>query len=201
MKKLLFHPFEIIAGRTALIAGLLAILLTGALCIPGNLHLDGVVDVHYGAAAPAWFFIVQGFINWLSLAVLLLVAGKIVSRTAFRAIDVFGTTAFARWPFLIIALTALAVPAAEVQQYVEHTFMDQGPEPGISAGHLVLFAVHLLLTIVLVVWAMVLSYRGYAVSCNVCGTRGIISFLIALFLAEVLSKFLFYLLKNQFLMP
>src|SRR5438552_5098370 len=104
---LMFNPFVYSAGAQALGLGLAAILLAAFIGWCSNTHFDGVLDVHTGAAAPLWLFFAEGVIDWLCLSVVLWVCGKIISRTAFRTIDVFGTQALARWPTVLISLITL----------------------------------------------------------------------------------------------
>src|SRR5271165_4885569 len=104
---LLFNPSVYIAGAQALGLGIAAMLLAGLIGAGGNTHFDGVLDTHTGAAAPLWAFLLEGFIDWLCLGIVLLVLGKIISRTSFRAIDLLGTQALARWPTFIISLIVL----------------------------------------------------------------------------------------------
>jgi len=84
----LFNPFTYIAGPPALIIGLIGIMATSLIGSLGNVHCDGVLDMHIGAKVPVWFFIAEGFIDWFSLAVLLAIAGLIFSKSSFRMIVV-----------------------------------------------------------------------------------------------------------------
>jgi hypothetical protein len=59
----LFDPFTYIAGWQALLTGLAAIVITALLGSVGNVHFDGVLDMHIGAKAPLWFFVVEGFMD------------------------------------------------------------------------------------------------------------------------------------------
>lgn len=88
--------------------GLVLMLATGGLAILSRTHFDGVLDTHVGMAAPPWIFLTYSFVNWLCLAGVLWIAGAISrGSSGFRPIDLFGTQALARWPFLIIALACL----------------------------------------------------------------------------------------------
>ena len=98
----LFNPFVYIAGGQALGLGLAAILVAGFIGSVSNSHFDGVLDTHTGMSAPIWFFLAEGFIDWFCLALVLCVFGKIISKTAFRTIDLFGTQALARWPTILV---------------------------------------------------------------------------------------------------
>ncbi len=94
-----FNPFRFIAGFKALLLGLAIILISAFIGSLSNTHFDGVIDVHTGAAAPMWFFLAEGVINWVCMVIPLFFFGLIVSRSAFRMIDVLGTQALARWPY------------------------------------------------------------------------------------------------------
>lgn len=93
----LFRPFVWVAGGRALGLGLVAIVMAAALGYLGHTHFDGVVDVHSGRPAPGWVFLVEGLVDWLILSVVLYALGRLLARP-FRAVDLFGTQALARWP-------------------------------------------------------------------------------------------------------
>jgi hypothetical protein len=87
----LFNPFIFVAGYKALLLGLGIILLSAFFGFLGSTHFDGVLDVHIGLKAPLWFFVTEGIVNWLSLAIPLFFFSLIVSPSTVRMIDVFGT--------------------------------------------------------------------------------------------------------------
>lgn len=183
---LLFNPFFYIAGSRALGLGLAAILLAALIGSLGNTHFDGVLDTHVGAAAPLWVFMAEGLIDWLCLAVTVWVAGKIISRTAFRAIDVFGTQALARWPTLIISVMMLPKAIqrfsnALLEQLKTGKFEFNTPDA-------MIFLAVTIGSIPFIIWTIVLMYKSFSVSCNVKGGKAIAVFIGALVVAEVLSK-------------
>src|SRR3990167_2249308 len=89
----LFNPFHYIAGGKALVVGVVLILVAGFIGALSNSHFDGVLDFHTGAAAPVWVFVSEGLIDWIVMGGLLLIGGKIISKSRVRVIDVFGTQA------------------------------------------------------------------------------------------------------------
>lgn len=173
-KEKLFNPFVRIAGFQALWIGLTTLMLTAAIAVNGRCHFDGALDVHIGAQTPAWFYFTESLIAWLIICLSLYVAGRFSSKSKIRFIDIAGTTILARWPMIFAALSALAV------KDIPHNINDLGPD-------LIIFS---LLSIICSVWMIALLYNAYSVSCNVRGTKGTISFIIALMIAEVLSKIL-----------
>ena len=185
---LLFNPFVFIAGVKALSSGLLIILLAGFIGSFSKTHFDGVLDSHSGAQAPLWFFLSEGFADWLCMAAVLLIMGKIISGTSFRVIDVLGTQALARWPTVFISL--LAIPAG-YQRFgkclVDH-LMKPEAKLEFSAADAGVFLLVLIATITVTCWIVYLMYKSFSVSCNVKGGKAVLAFIAALILAEIISK-------------
>ncbi len=190
---LLFNPFVYVAGTRALGLGLGVVLLAGLIGCLGATHFDGVLDVHSGADAPWWVFLAEGMVAWLCLSVVLLVLGRIISKTPFRTIDLLGTQALARWPTVLISLVTLPKGvqrfSASLVQQVTHPGgqLQLGPDA-------VVFAISVLAMIPLLCWMVVLMYKSFSVSCNVKGGKAIGMFIAGLILAEILSKLALYAL-------
>src|ERR1700733_9834534 len=104
---LLINPSVYLAGAPALCLGLAAILLAALIGSLGNIHFDGLLDTHVGAHVPPWIFFLEGILDLLSLGLVLLVLGRIISRTSFRTVDVLGTQALARWPMALLSVVLL----------------------------------------------------------------------------------------------
>lgn len=194
LSQILFNPFVRIAGGTALLLGLVAITLAGLIGAPQGLHFDGVLDTHTGKSGPWWLFVAEGVIDWLSLAVLLLIAGRIVSKTAFRSIDLLGTQAFARWPTMLTALACLAPGFHRFSDALTKSII--GLKPGQvpqlpSAGpDAVVFAFVTFFMLACTVWMVALMWKSFSHCCNLRGGKAVGTFVIALLLAELLSKVL-----------
>ncbi len=184
----LFNPFKYVAGYTALLSGLVIILLSAFVGSLSNTHFDGVLDVHTGLEAPLWVFFAEGLINWICVAVPLFFFGLIVSRSSFRAIDVIGTQALARGPYLIAALAMLPGANRRIGEYLVAKVTRTTPMVAINYIDALIFAIAVVLTILMAVWMVALMYRAYAVSCNAKGSKPIITFIVSLIGAEVLSK-------------
>jgi hypothetical protein len=192
---LLFNPFFYIAGVQALGLGLAAIFLAGLVGSWGHAHFDGVLDTHVGASAPLWFFFAEGLMDWLCLGIVLLVCGKIISKSAFRAVDLLGTQALARWPTLLISLITLPKAflrfANELAQQLK-----QGKFQLNAADSIIFFAI-VIAMIPLVCWMVALMYKSFSVSCNVKGGKAIGTFIAGIIVAEVLSKLCLVLLMHH----
>jgi hypothetical protein len=185
---LLFRPFTFVAGGLALGVGLVAILLTGFTGWFGGAHFDGVLDVHVGRRGLLWVTLAEGVIDWLCMFVVLLAAGKLISKTAFRAIDLAGTQALARWPMIFAATACLPPGVARFSDLLLQAVLKPKPElpPG-QADAFVFFGATLVM-LASTVWMVALMYQSFSVSCNVRGAKAIWTFVGALIAAEVLSK-------------
>jgi hypothetical protein len=178
---LLFNPFVYIAGAQALGLGLAAILLAGLIGAIGTTHFDGVLDTHVGRSAPLGVFIGEGLIDWLCLAVVLLVFGKLVSKTNFRTIDLVGTQALARWPTLITALVTLPPAVGRFsRELLQHVANPAAMMQLMATPDAIIFFGATLIMLPLLVWTIALMYQSYSVSCNIRGAKAIVTFIIGL---------------------
>ena len=184
----LFNPFTFVAGYKALLSGLVIILLSAFVGSLGNTHFDGVLDVHTGLKAPLWCFFAEGLINWVCMAIPLFFFGLIVSRSSFRAIDVLGTQALARGPYLIAAVAMLPDANRRSGEYLMAKLTQAAPTVAVNYADVLIFAFAMIVIILMVVWMVALMYRAYAVSCNIRGAKAIATFIVSLIGAEVLSK-------------
>jgi hypothetical protein len=186
----LFNPFHYLAGGKALALGIVLILTTGAVACLSNSRLDGVIDFHttFQPLSPAWLPVSDGLLAWIIMGVLLLAGGKIISTSRFRALDVFGTQALARFPHLFTAAFALLPGAQRYAQNLQVNYLASGGPVQVSTADAYLFMTVMLLSILMTAWMIALMYRAFAVSCNVKGGKAIGVFTAAIILGEVLSK-------------
>ncbi len=194
LAQLLFNPFHRIAGVLSLGLGIAAITLTALIGASHGVHFDGVLDTHVGPRGPWWFFAAEGLIDWLCLAGVLLLAGRLVSRTAFRSIDLLGTQALARWPTLLIALACLAPGfhrfSAELLKSLTTVKPGAIPQLPAASSDALVFGLVTVVMLVCAVWMVALMWKSFAYCCNVRGGRAVTAFVVGLLAAEVLSKVL-----------
>jgi hypothetical protein len=193
----LFNPFTFVAGYQALLLGLGIMLISAFIGFLGNTHFDGVLDAHKGLEAPLWYFLAEGIIDWMSIVMPLFFFGLIVSNSSFRIIDVFGTQALARWPYLITSIVTLPKATERFGIYLLSRFTSTAASVTMSYTDMLIFIFALLVAVIMVVWMVALMYRAYVVSCNIKGVRAIITFIISLTGAEVLSKLSILLLFER----
>jgi hypothetical protein len=190
MKTWLFNPFERLAGWNSMLLGMLVLLSSALVASFANLHFDGVIDLHFGESVKFTTTLTECTIDWLCLSGLLYLSGLLFSKSKIRPIDVFGTQALARFPFLISALFSLLFGEKKMLRYIEYKFLHLGEVVEITALDVVSFGLLMLITLVTLVWMIWLMFKAYSVSCNLKGTKGVVTFIGALILAEIFAKIL-----------
>jgi len=184
----LFNPFMYVAGWQALFAGLTVFLITALIGSVGEVHFDGVLDTHIGTVVPLWFFIAEGLLNWLSMSVCILVAGLILRGFSFRIIDVFGTQALARWPMLLAAAAGILPVNLRVNKELIKLAENPNQFPPIPPMDMVVFTLAMIVIVIMTAWMVALMYKAYSISCNIKGAKAIVSFIVCLIIAEIISK-------------
>ena len=101
----LFNPFQFIAGFESLCLGLAIMLLTAYVGSLSRAHFNGVlnfnIDLFNRATAASWVYVAEVLIDWFSISGVLAIVGFFASHSSFRIIDVLGTQALARAPYLL----------------------------------------------------------------------------------------------------
>jgi hypothetical protein len=193
----LLSPFTYVAGWRSVQLGLAAILIAGLVGSFSQSHFDGVLDIHTGRPAPLWVFLSEGLIDWISLSILLLIFGKMISKTRFRILDLLGTQALARWPTIITSLAAWPGAVRKVASHILNTFKGSPVITPLTTADIAVFAVFILITILVTCWFVLLSYRSFSISCNVKGRKAIGAFIAGILIAEILSKLAIVLLLHN----
>ena len=175
----IINPFTHIAGGKALIIGLFIQLLAVFIGNMKKVHFDGALDMHAGPE----FTLLQDFLLWgisiVSLILVLYIGGLILAKN-FRFIDLAGTVLLARTPLVISMITTffVKIPSAEA----------------IMTNPLIVmtipFLIFSILSLVLMIWFIALLYNAYKVSVGLPTDKAVISFIISIVIAEIISKLL-----------
>jgi hypothetical protein len=151
------NPFTRIAGFSALFYGFAVLLLTAVIAAPCGVNFVGSLNIHVARPMPFTLIFTWLMLGWLSAAAFFYIAGLLFSKSNIRAIDVFGTFALARAPFLIAAPFGLLPGLWNL-----HPRPDQMPTEVIIS--LTVFGIICLLVDI---WVVIWSYNAFAVSTNV----------------------------------
>jgi hypothetical protein len=185
----LFNPFKFIGGEKSLLIGSLFILISGIAGWANGTHFDGLIDIHQGKRMSIVIHLSEGFINVLIISILLYLAGVILSKSKIRFIDVAGNMAYARFPYLLpVLLGFLPLDLDEISKRINNSVVQNPMKPEFSGDDLALLLIISLVTLTVTVWYISLMWKAYVVSVNLKGTKAVISFILAVVLAEVSSK-------------
>jgi hypothetical protein len=172
----LYNPFHFLAGTKSLLLGLVIMIITALLGSLQHVHFDGVIDVHFGASVPVWFYLTESLLDWFVFSIFLFATSLILSDSKTRIIDIFGTQALARTPMLLVSFICF-IPL------FHFTFK------GIPQINLTLL-LFIGITMIFSIWLVILMYHAYTVSANLKGPKAIISFIVTIILSEITIKLL-----------
>lgn len=200
MKKTLFRPFEKYSGKSLLTAAIIVTLTGSILGYLMSARFDGVLDLHFVKNIKWWDPFLDNLLNLFSLSLLLFVLGKYLNKQT-RFIDILVAAMLSRGPhylfslgnindymirkteeMLIFAPKGNEIQAIDVQKMMEATLDNM--------GFLIIMS---LAAILLFIWYMALLYNGFKVASHAKGTKAIVWFILAILLAEILSKYLIFL--------
>ena len=179
----LINPFTRIAGWQAFGMGLLILLVTGVVGAYSNVAFDGVFDMHLMDLTLEKSLLIQA-ISVVSLVLVMWVTAMLVSKT-FRFIDILGTMSLARAPFLLLAFAGFFTTTPDMQALMKDPY---------SIFESVSFIVVMVLSLPVIVWNITLMFNALRVSCDIKGSKLTIAFILALFVAEIISKTAIYFL-------
>lgn len=181
---LLWNPFIRIAGWQAFFAGLIVIAVTGFVASYGNLLFDGAIDAHFGEEVLIGKIFLLLAVDLISVVLMMYLTGLFISKN-FRFVDILGTMTLSRAPFLVLALSALFVRQPDLSEILKN------PMIVLSYPSFILFGI---ISVPVIVWYIALMYNALKISTGVRGTKLTIAFILALFIAEVVSKALIYII-------
>ena len=170
--------------------GLVIMFFSAFLGYLSGTSLDGVIGIHYVKNLTLSQSLYLGFSGWFILAVCLWFSGLIYSPSKIRAIYVFGTQALARTPFLIAPIIGFSDVFVKAGEYFIASFVQQGEVISLTTADWNLFILFALVIVLIVVYSVALMYNAYSVSVNLKGSKAVVSFIISLLVALIISNFL-----------
>ncbi len=190
MIKKLLNPFVYIAGSYSLLIGLLIIFCTSVIGYYSSIHFPDILSVKTGPDYPVMYHILQSIANWLVISAILYLFAVVFSKSRIRLIDIFGTQALARFPYLFAALIGFSNAMDKFGRYILRQLLEQGDPVVMSAGAITIAIVLIVVTLFLTVWMVALMFNAYKIAANLKRGKLIITFITSLILAIVLSAFI-----------
>jgi len=179
---LILNPFTRIAGWQAFGVGLMFVISTGIICTFSKVAFDGVIDMHLVKRLT----LLQSFeflaIDLISLVTIMTATGFIISKS-FRIIDILGTMTLSRSPLLILAIAGYFTISPDINEIIRDPIL---------VFQSVSFIIIILLSIPVTIWSIILMFNALKVSCGINGNKLGSAFIIALLVAEVISKILIF---------
>lgn len=180
---LLLNPFTRIAGWQALGLGLVFIVSMALVGASSGVAFDGVFDMHLFENSVQQAFVFQA-ISLLSLVLVMWIVGLIVSKN-FRFIDLLGTMALAKAPFILLAVFGYFVTAPDLTQIMNDPYV---------IFQNASFVVLLVLSVPVMLWSIILTFNALKVSCDLKGNTLTAAFIIGLLVSEIIAKILIHYL-------
>ena len=194
-----YNPFKRIAGEKSLLIGLTVIILTSLTGYYSGTHFPGVLSVKTCPEMPIWYFLIQGLLNWMVVSIVFFLAAILFSPSRVRLIDIIGTQALARSPYLLAAFTGFPDSLDQLGKYLQWTYMKTGDPIALSTYDLIMAVILIILTLLLTVWLVALMFNALKVSANLKGGRLTGVFIVSLVISIILGLVLNYLLIKNYL--
>jgi hypothetical protein len=186
MSRLLFNPFEKIAGLQALLLGLLLMTIGAVLAALCHARYDGVIDLHFVVEINFWEPFSDQLISWLTLSAVFYMAALICGARP-RPIDIIGTFALARAPFTLVPLINSTGFITRITQQMATTERQEFSMTTSDTLYLVLLLTPVILA---VIWMVSLYLKAYKTSTNLKGNKLIVSFIAGLLVSEIVVVYL-----------
>ncbi|HEY3398425.1 MAG TPA: hypothetical protein VGM19_12290 [Armatimonadota bacterium] len=194
---LLVDPFRFINGAPGLVAGLGVVALTVAIGLTG-VSYDGVIDLHVPPTPlPGWFLAAMPVLDWLLVAILFCVAGRLLSRSRQRVLDYFAMTALGRAPLAVAGVLLLPPLLGKILAQVNERIMANPAAIGQSLMNLpglpwLIFGG--MVIVLLMIWLGFLNYYALKEASGLKGPIAVVTFFVVALLAELFSKVAIYAL-------
>lgn len=193
----LINPFVRIAGGKALSIGLIVFVVSILLAYCGNMVFDGVVDAHFSKDINLLRAFIIPTVALVIFIVSLYIAGRLLSKSSIRFIDVAGTVTLARAPYLLISLAVLIPGVYDYNVTIAQNLLTQSFSE-ISVMQWLVFFLFIAVTMIASIWFVILAYKAFSVSCNISGSKGIIGYIVALLFSEIVAGVVIYQLSKHF---
>lgn len=182
MKSLLFNPFEKYSEKWLIGAGLVFMLLGSLLASYTMSNFDGALDLHFSHYQLTFIeILLQNTVNVLVLALALFVFGKILNSKT-RLIDLIAVVFIARIPLYFMSLFNLTHVLSIGQSNDLQEVM------AFAQSNMVFLIFMTVIMLIAIIWMFVILFNGYKTATNGKGAKSIVFFILAIILAEIISK-------------
>jgi hypothetical protein len=190
--KLIFNPFERFRENQLLISGFAITALGSVLGYIFKARFDGVLDLHF-VDSVLWFSpFFDNIINIVCASAVFFLAGYIINKKT-RFVDVLVFSIIARAPLYLLTFFNAGGIMSSLGEKVTNN-IKTNPLNALEGSDLMTLIIFGLLSIIFIIWHVTLLYNGYRVASNAKGVKAIILFILAILVAEIISKILISLI-------
>jgi hypothetical protein len=179
----LLSPEKYLYSYTSVLIGFIVAFCLSLSAFYFQVRFDGVLDFHISMSkTPFQYLIIEQLIVWLSLGITFYIIPKII-KSKIRFVDILGLVGIARFHFLIIAIIyGIMKPFINIDFFSGKTQNEH--------GDIIFLLLFIFVLLICFTFYIIYLYKAFKTNTNFTGSKLIISFLISLFSAEILSKFI-----------
>ncbi len=198
MIKKLINPFRYIAGYKSLTIGLLIIICTSLVSVFSHKHFPDIISVKTGPDYSFWYLLIENISTWIIFSTFLYVLAISFSKSAVRIVDIFGTQAFARLPYLLVSFVGFSGSLKLFNQHILWTVLQRGEPVDLTILDTTIAVLLLVFTLSMTVWVIVLMFNAFKVSSNIKGGRLILLFVISVIGSTIINHYTSNYLTHNF---
>lgn len=196
--KYLYDPLSVFGKSRGLLIGTLVVVVLTLVAWWAGVHLDGALDLHINPKFPSILIVaMESLVDWLSLALVFFIGSKILRGNGGLGAHLAGV-GLARFPYIlasIIASRQLLGKAMLAAVTIKPDTITVRPQDLLSPG-LIIGSIVLML---MMIWSVAILYFGFKEASRLRGAKLVISFIIGIIIAEVISKAVIYgMIKMDF---
>ncbi len=185
----LINPFKYIAGTKSLILGVLIIIITSIIGNYSHTHFPDTISIKISPDLSFRYFLVQNLLNWFIVSSLFYITSLIISKSSIRIVDIFGTQALARFPYLFASIIGFSDSIEAFGEYLLWTLLKQGNPIEISTFEIISAILLMVFSLLLTIWLITLMFNAFKVSANIKGSKLILTFISILIISLVVSSY------------
>lgn len=198
MIKLLINPFRYIAGYKSLTIGLVIIICTSVVSAFSHKHFPDIISVKTSQDYPIWFLLIENTFNWILFSTILYVLAISFSKSSVRFVDIFGTQALARLPYLLVSFVGFSGSLKVFNQHILWTVLKRGEPVDLSILDTTVAILLLVFTLSMTLWVVLLMYNAFKVSSNIKGGRLILLFVVSVLGSTIINHYSSSYLTDKF---
>ena len=173
--KMLYNPFEWIAGWKAFVIGIIIVCVTVVVGHLGSTYFYGIQVKHIPDISLLTAFLLQ--VTGLGITTLIMYLVSVIAAKGVRFQDVLGTVTLARYPFLLAALAGFLITSETLDSILNGTKMETQAIIQLSVSGIIMMLV--------IILGVALLYNAFKVSTNIKGAKGVFLFILIMILSEI----------------